>query len=191
MPPGASPAARLVLLGSVFAVAACGLVYELVAGAVSSYILGDAVTQFSLVIGVFLCAMGLGSYLAQFFKTKLLTTFIEVEIWIGLVGGLSSIAMYATGAFAAEVFPVVFYSLCALVGILIGIEIPLLIRILKTDHTFSAAVSQVLALDSNTQWSYNLPLTEGQNVHNLYAQYRRRCDARRGQHLARLRSRQE
>lgn len=147
MPSGASPAARIVLLGSVFVVAACGLVYELVAGAVSSYILGDAVTQFSLVIGVFLCAMGFGSYLAQFFKTKLLKTFIEVEIWIGLVGGLSSMAMYATGAFASAIFPVVFYSLCALVGVLIGIEIPLLIRILKTDQTFPAAVSQVLALD--------------------------------------------
>ncbi|MFH1982442.1 MAG: polyamine aminopropyltransferase [Pseudomonadota bacterium] len=142
-----SPAARVVLLGSVFLVAACGLVYELVAGAVSSYIMGDAVTQFSLVIGVFLCAMGLGSYLAKFVVGDLLKTFIEVEIVIGLVGGLSSIAMFAVSAYLDPVFPVIFYSLCATIGILIGIEIPLLIRILKENADFSDAVSHVLAID--------------------------------------------
>ena len=141
------PSARIILLGSVFLVAACGLVYELVAGAVSSYILGDAVTQFSLVIGVFLCAMGLGSYMAKFVRKNLLTVFIEVEIWIGLVGGGSSIAMFAISAFAEAVFPVLFYALCAAIGVLIGIEIPLLVRILKESVDFSEALSHVLALD--------------------------------------------
>ena len=142
-----SPAARVVLLGSVFLVAACGLVYELVAGAVSSYIMGDAVTQFSLVIGVFLCSMGLGSFLAKYAHGDLLKTFLEVEIVIGLVGGLSSIAMFAVSAYLDPVFPVIFYSLCATIGILIGIEIPLLIRILKENVDFSDAVSHVLAID--------------------------------------------
>lgn len=134
-------------MGSVFIIAACGLVYELVAGAVSSYILGDAVTQFSLVIGVFLCAMGVGSYLAKFITRRLLKTFIEIEIWIGLVGGGSSIAMFFISVFAGAVFPVFFYGLCGLLGILIGIEIPLLIRILQGSHGFSEALSRVLAID--------------------------------------------
>jgi spermidine synthase len=137
----------MVLLGSVFLVAACGLVYELVAGAVSSYIMGDAVTQFSLVIGVFLCAMGVGSYLAKFIVGDLLKAFLEVEILIGLIGGLSSIAMFAASAYLDPIFPVIFYSLCAVIGILIGIEIPLLIRILKESVDFSDAVSHVLAID--------------------------------------------
>lgn len=137
----------MVLLGSVFLVAACGLVYELVAGAVSSYIMGDAVTQFSLVIGVFLCAMGLGSYLAKYITGNLLKAFLEVEIAIGLVGGLSSLTMFAVSAYLDPVFPVVFYSLCAVIGIMIGIEIPLLIRILKGSVNFSDAVSHVLAID--------------------------------------------
>ncbi len=137
----------MVLLGSVFLVAACGLAYELVAGAVSSYIMGDAVTQFSLVIGVFLCAMGVGSYLAKFIAGDLLKIFLEVEIVIGLIGGLSSIIMFAVSAYLDPIFPVVFYSLCAVIGILIGIEIPLLIRILKESVDFSDAVSHVLAID--------------------------------------------
>ena len=139
--------ARIVLLGSVFLIGACGLVYELVAGAVSSYILGDAVTQFSLVIGVFLSSMGLGSFLAKFIRGTLLKAFIEIEIWIGLTGGLSSILMFAASAFAAEIFTVVFYGLCILIGVMIGVEIPLLIRILKEKVNFSDALSHVLAID--------------------------------------------
>jgi len=144
---GASLRTRIVLLGSVFLIAACGLVYELVAGAVSSYVLGDAVTQFSFVIGVFLSSMGLGSYLAKFIRGNLLKAFIEIEIGIGLVGGLSSLCMFVVSADAADVFGVVFYSLCILIGVMIGIEIPLLIRILKENVDFSEALSHVLAID--------------------------------------------
>lgn len=147
---GPSPRARFVLLASVFIVASCGLVYELVAGAVSSYLLGDAVTQFSLVIGVFLCAMGVGSYLAQFIRRNLLATFVEMEIWVGLVGGASSMVMFAVGAFAEDLFAPVFYGLCSLIGILVGIEIPLLVRILgggQDEMTTGTALSEVLALD--------------------------------------------
>ncbi|MDJ0668167.1 MAG: polyamine aminopropyltransferase [Desulfobacterales bacterium] len=142
-----SRTASIILLASVFLVAGCGLVYELVAGAVSSYIMGDAVTQFSLVIGVFLCAMGLGAYAAKFINGDLLRIFVEIEIWVGLVGGISSVAMFAVSALADQLFPVFFYSLCAAIGILIGIEIPLLIRILKSRGSISAALSHVLALD--------------------------------------------
>ena len=54
-----------VLLFSVFVIATCGLVYELIAGALASYLLGDSVTQFSTVIGVYLFSMGIGSYLSE------------------------------------------------------------------------------------------------------------------------------
>ena len=50
---------------TVLAIASCGLVYELVAGALASYLLGDSVTQFSLVIGVYLTALGLGAFLSR------------------------------------------------------------------------------------------------------------------------------
>ncbi len=122
--------AHFLLLASVFAVAICGLVYQLVAGAISSYLFGDAVTQFSLVIGVFLSAMGVGSFLSQYIRRHLLATFVELEIWIGFVGGISSLAMFAVSAFADDIFAPFFYSLCAVLGILVGLEIPLLVRIL-------------------------------------------------------------
>jgi len=139
---------QVVLLASVFVVAACGLVYELAMGAVSSYLLGDAITQFSLVIGVFLCAMGVGSFVAKFVQRRLLHVFVDVEIWIGLLGGTSSITMFAVNAFFEDAFEPVFYALCAALGILVGIEIPLLVRILKQgSENMSDALSHVLALD--------------------------------------------
>ena len=42
------------LLAAVFVIAVCGLVYELIAASLSSYLLGGSITQFSIVIGVFL-----------------------------------------------------------------------------------------------------------------------------------------
>ena len=53
------------LLASVFVIAACGLLYELAAGALASYLLGDSVLQFSTIIGTYLFAMGIGSWLSR------------------------------------------------------------------------------------------------------------------------------
>ena len=55
---------------NVFVVATCGLVYELLAGALGSYLLGDSVTQFSLVIGLYLSAMGAGAWLYRHVEAR-------------------------------------------------------------------------------------------------------------------------
>ena len=51
---------------SVLLVAACGLIYELVAGTLASYLVGDSVFQFSTIIGTYLFAMGVGSALSRY-----------------------------------------------------------------------------------------------------------------------------
>ena len=70
-----------------------------------------------------------------------------MEIWIGLLGGLSSLALFAVSAVAYGLFPVFFYSLCVALGLLIGLEIPLLVRILRESQGVSQALSHVLAID--------------------------------------------
>jgi len=67
--------AEVALLASVFLIAACGLVYELAAGALASYLLGDSVTQFSTVIGTYLFAMGVGSWLSRYLERQLVAHF--------------------------------------------------------------------------------------------------------------------
>src|SRR4029450_11545083 len=79
-----------VLFLNVLIVATCGLVYELLAGTLASYVLGDSVTQFSLIIGIYLSAMGVGSWLSRFVEKGLARCFIEVERGVALLGGLSA-----------------------------------------------------------------------------------------------------
>ncbi|MFM1847839.1 MAG: hypothetical protein RL417_1313 [Pseudomonadota bacterium] len=135
-----------VLLASVFIVATCGLVYELVAGTVASYLLGDSVTQFSTVIGTYLSAMGVGSYLAQFVKRRLLETFVRIEIVLALIGGTSATLLFLTFEFVTS-FRLVLYGLVFVIGMFVGLEIPLLLRILRDRIEFSALISRVLSFD--------------------------------------------
>src|SRR5216683_1343006 len=79
-----------ILFLNVLIIAACGLIYELLAGTVASYVLGDSVTQFSLIIGLYLSALGVGAWLSRFLDTDLAGRFVEVELAVALVGGLSA-----------------------------------------------------------------------------------------------------
>ncbi len=131
---------------TVFMVAVCGLVYELVTAAVASYLLGDSVTQFSTVIGTYLFSMGIGSFLSRFIERDELRRFIEIEVLVGVVGGLSAPLLFLAfgylGALRSVLYPVV-----AVIGILVGLEIPLLLRILKDRLQFSRLVADVLGWD--------------------------------------------
>lgn len=135
-----------VLLASVVVIATSGLVYELLAGTLASYVLGDSVAQFSFVIGLYLSAMGVGSYLSKFVERRLLERFVEIELAVALVGGASAPILFAVytsyGAFQVALFLIVL-----VVGTLVGLEIPILIRLLKFKLDLKDLVARVLALD--------------------------------------------
>src|SRR5690349_15855464 len=131
---------------NVLIVATCGLIYELLAGTLASYVLGDSVTQFSLVIGFYLSAMGLGAWLSGFLETRLARRFLDVELAVALVGGLSAPALFfAFGRL--EPFAPALYSVVVAVGALVGLELPLLMRLLKDQIEFKDLVSRVLTFD--------------------------------------------
>ncbi|MBP5996955.1 MAG: polyamine aminopropyltransferase [Azonexus sp.] len=138
---------RHALLFSVFVIASCGLAYELIAGALSSYLLGDSVTQFSTVIGTYLFAMGVGSWLSKYITRDLIGRFIQIELMVGLLGGFSAIALFLVFTWLAAPFKLVLYLLVFGVGVLVGLEIPLVMRILKRELAFKDLVSQVLTFD--------------------------------------------
>ena len=141
--------AEVALLASVFVVAACGLVYELAAGTLASYLLGDSILQFSTVIGTYLFAMGIGSYLSRFFERQLVAHFLRIELLVGLVGGLMPALLFALQSLASGSFRFALYAMVLAVGILVGLEIPLVMRILKRHQPggFRNLVSQVLTFD--------------------------------------------
>lgn len=139
------PPARLLYV-NVLLVATCGLVYELLAGTLGSYLLGDSVTQFSLVIGLYLSAMGLGAWLSGHIEGNLARRFIEVELAVALVGGLSAPILYV--AFSeVQSFQVVLLGFVVAIGTLVGLELPLLMRIVQSQVAFKDLVSHVLTFD--------------------------------------------
>ena len=143
---GGDPALARALFASAFFIATSGLIYELVAGAMASYLLGSSVTQFSLVIGLYLSAMGVGSYLSRFVERGLLARFVEIEIAVAILGGFQATAMFAAFTYTGA-FTLVLFGGIGLVGIGVGLELPLLMRILERHTSFKELVARVLFLD--------------------------------------------
>jgi spermidine synthase len=131
---------------NVIVIATCGLIYELLAGTLASYVLGDSVTQFSLIIGIYLSAMGLGSWLSGFLDKDLAKRFLEIELAVAVVGGFSAPLLFLTFA-NVSYFSIILYTTVFAIGTLVGLEIPLLMRILKDELDFKQLVARVLALD--------------------------------------------
>jgi len=137
---------EFLLLFAVFIIATCGLIYELVAGTLASYLLGDSVKQFSFIIGVYLFSMGIGSFFSKFFHKNLLNTFVEIEILVGLIGGLSSVVLFLLFENVGS-FQFILYLFVFVTGFLVGLEIPLLMNILKDRVEFKDLVSNVFTFD--------------------------------------------
>lgn len=141
-----SRSAGIVLVGAVFIAAMCGLVYELIAGTLSSYLLGDSVTQFSLVIGLFLTSMGIGSFLSRYIDRNLIAWFVLIEIAVGFVGGFAALIGFAAFAYT-ETYEPILMGVVAIVGILVGLEIPIVIRVLRDLSALRVTLANVLSAD--------------------------------------------
>ncbi len=138
---------HLALLASVFVIAACGLIYELAAGAVASYLLGDSILQFSTIIGCYLFAMGVGSFLSRYFDNNLSAYFLRIELLVALIGGFLPTLVFLSNGFLPSATRALVYSLVFIVGVLVGLEIPLVMRLLKRNVALKDLVSQVLTYD--------------------------------------------
>ncbi len=139
---------RWIVLCAVFVCAACGLVYELVLVALADYLVGDTVTQTSVVLSLMVFAMGIGSLGAKRLRLRASVSFGLIEALLALAGGASAVALHACWLWFGEVRPVLFGSALA-IGVLIGMEMPLLMtliqRIRKQDP--GGAVADLSAAD--------------------------------------------
>lgn len=138
--------AQITILATASAISVCGISYELLSGTISSFFLGNAVLQYSITIGLFLFAMGIGSYLSRKFERNLIESFLTVQILVGLVGGFSTFILFSAYEYT-ESFSTIFYMLILTLGTLIGLEVPLLIRIMKDYQTLKFSIADVLAFD--------------------------------------------
>ncbi|WKK19582.1 polyamine aminopropyltransferase [Achromobacter insolitus] len=138
-----------VLILSVLIVASCGLGYELISSALASYLLGDSILQFSSVIGCYLFAMGIGSWLSKYVRDEdVLNRFIDVELLVALLGGVSAAVLFLVFAWLSAPFRAALYVGVFIIGLMVGMEIPLVMRVFNQRKTeFREIVSRVLTFD--------------------------------------------
>ncbi|ELS55089.1 putative Spermidine synthase [Streptomyces viridochromogenes Tue57] len=147
---------RFLVLACVFVCAACGLVYELQLVALASYLIGDSVTQASVVLSVMVFAMGIGSLVAKRLRPLAAAGFGAIEAVLALVGGCSALALYAVFAWTGDWGGMwgngprcllVAFSLT--IGLLIGAEVPLLMELIQRIRRQDAggAVADLFAAD--------------------------------------------
>jgi spermidine synthase len=136
----------VLLFITVLVIAACGLIYELVAGTLASYLLGDSVLQFSTIIGCYLFALGIGSALSRYIDRGLAYRFVWIELLLGVIGGFSSALLFLAFAYT-QGFQLIMYSIVVVIGVLVGLEIPILMRIIRGRYHFRDVVAHVLTFD--------------------------------------------
>lgn len=136
----------------------CGLAAELLLGTLTSYLVGAQALAYGVAVGGFLAAMGLGAYLSRFVATskqlsaseqqaQLLNGFFLIEIILAPLIALVPLGLFALFTFNGPIWIGLTFGTLIL-GILSGMEVPLLTRIIELDtHDVSDALSGVLALD--------------------------------------------
>ncbi len=115
-------------------------------GSLATYLLGNPVQQYSITIGFFLSSMGLGSYLSRFLTKNILKNFIMIEVTLGFVGGLSVLILSYLFSFSATYYMLHIFFL-VIIGTLVGLEIPIITRVLKKYGALKDILSNVLSLD--------------------------------------------
>ncbi|WP_373601024.1 polyamine aminopropyltransferase [Paraclostridium bifermentans] len=135
------------LMFTTLIISGCSIVYELLISAVGSYLLGDSIKQFSITIGLYMCAMGFGSHISKYIKKDLFDFFVFVEIAVGIIGGISSLVLFLSNAYIAS-NEFIMYIQIIFIGTLVGLEIPILTRIIEENcDNLRVTLSNVFSFD--------------------------------------------
>ncbi len=146
---------RKLLLIAAAVSSGCGLAVELLLGTLASYLVGNQALAFGIAVGGFLAAMGAGSYLSQFLapntegpllQRKLLFAFVGVELAIAPLTALLPLGLFALFVVNGSIWLGLFL-VTILLGILAGLEVPILTRALEMEEGVREALAGVLALD--------------------------------------------
>lgn len=137
---------RLLMLTTLI-ISGCSMCYELIISAVSSYLQGNSTLQYSITIGLYMAALGFGSYISRYFKKNLFNVFVTIELSIGVAGGLSSLLLFLSNIYISN-YVVVMYLEIILIGMLAGAEIPIMTRIIEEDEkNLSVTLSSIFSFD--------------------------------------------
>lgn len=131
---------------AIFATGVSGIVAEYILSTLASYFLGDSILQFTLIVSVMLFSMGVGARISKHISTDLLPKFIFIEFALSIFVSFSSLLVYLLAAQSNYIGPVI-YMHSIIVGLLIGMEIPLVIRLNNEFEAIKVSISSVLEKD--------------------------------------------
>ncbi|NPB07377.1 MAG: polyamine aminopropyltransferase [Aquificae bacterium] len=124
-----------------------GLVAEYLLATLATYLLGNALLQWSVVIALFLLFMGVGSRLSRYVPDELLPqAFVVAEIFLSLLVSFSPLIAYTFGNTPWNLQSLL-YLLCSAIGTLVGLEIPLVLRLNNRFESLKENISSVLEKD--------------------------------------------
>jgi spermidine synthase len=135
-----------ILKASVFATGLSGIVAEYVLSTLATYLLGNAVFQWTITMSLMLFAMGLGSRISKNFRWHLLDLFIAVEFLLSILCASASVLAYGLAAHTENI-GLVIYALAMAIGLLIGFEIPLVTRINQDYEELRTNIANVMEKD--------------------------------------------
>ena len=135
-----------VLKAAIFATGFAGIVAEYTLSTLATYFIGNSIFQWTMIVSLMLFCMGLGSRLSKLITKNLIQNFLILETTLSLIVAFSSVLVY-TLASISEYYGIVIYSLCMIIGLLIGLEIPLVIRINKEYEDLKSNISSILEKD--------------------------------------------
>ncbi len=135
-----------ILKVAIFATGFAGIVAEYILSTLATYFIGNAVFQWTMIVSLMLFCMGLGSRISKLIKKNLIQNFLLLEISLSIVVAFSSITVYSVAAFS-EFYGLLIYVISMLVGLLIGLEIPLVIRINNAYDDLKTNISSILEKD--------------------------------------------
>ena len=122
------------LLAAVAACAACGIIYELALLTLSTSLNGGGIVATSLIVAGYIAALGAGALLVKPLLHWAAITFVAVEALLAIVGGLSAAALYVMFSFVGGSLLMLALG-TALIGGLVGAEVPLLMTLLQRGRT--------------------------------------------------------
>ena len=131
---------------ALFATGLSGIVAEYILSTLGSYFLGDSVIQWTLIVSIMLFSMGLGSGLSKYLYNNLIDKFIYIEFLLSILVSFSSLIAYSISA-VSNYTGFVIYFLSISIGILIGMEIPLVVRLNNEFQILRINVASIVEKD--------------------------------------------
>ena len=129
-----------------FATGLSGIVAEYVLSTLATYFLGNSVLQWTMIVSIMLFSMGLGARITKVMDGNLLEKFIWIEIALSILASFVSLITYTVATYTIYTGFAI-YSLSIIIGLLIGMEIPLVIRINDQFESLKINVSSMMEND--------------------------------------------